>query len=62
MMFFDEVSLDVEGGKGGNGMVNFHREKFIAYGPPDGGDGGNGGSVILRADENINTFRHFSGK
>lgn len=61
-MFFDEITLDIEGGHGGNGMVNFHREKFIAYGPPDGGDGGDGGSVIFQTDNNLNTFRHFSGK
>lgn len=61
-MFFDEVSLELLGGRGGNGMVSFHREKFIAEGPPDGGDGGKGGSVILEADSNYNTFRHFSGK
>ncbi len=61
-MFFDEVALDVEGGKGGDGAMCFHREKYVAYGPPDGGNGGNGGNVILRADENYNTFRHFSGR
>jgi GTP-binding protein len=61
-MFFDEVSLELEGGQGGNGMVSFHREKFIAYGPPDGGDGGKGGQVYFLADDNFNTFRHFSGK
>lgn len=61
-MFFDEVNLEVEGGRGGNGAVSFHREKFIAHGPPDGGDGGNGGSVIFLANENLNTFRRFAGK
>ena len=61
-MFFDEVTLELEGGRGGNGMVSFHREKFVAYGPPDGGDGGKGGSVVLVADSNYNTFRQFSGK
>lgn len=61
-MFFDEINLELEGGHGGNGMVSFHREKFVAFGPPDGGDGGLGGSVILIADSNHNTFRHFSGK
>ncbi len=61
-MFFDEITLEVEGGHGGNGMVSFHREKFVAFGPPDGGDGGLGGSVLIRADSNHNTFRHFSGK
>lgn len=60
-MFFDEVKLELEGGKGGNGAVCFHREKFVAYGGPDGGNGGNGGSVILEADENFNTLQHFTG-
>jgi len=59
--FFDEITLHVEGGKGGNGMVSFHREKFVAFGPPDGGNGGIGGSVILKADDNINTFQKYSG-
>lgn len=59
--FFDEITLHVEGGKGGNGMVSFHREKFVAFGPPDGGNGGIGGSVILIADDNINTFQKYSG-
>jgi GTP-binding protein len=61
-MFFDEVNLELVGGRGGSGMVSFHREKFIAFGPPDGGDGGNGGSVILEVDNSLNTFRHFSGQ
>jgi len=60
-MFFDEVKLHVQGGNGGDGMVNFHREKFVSKGPPDGGTGGNGGSVILKADENFNTFQKYSG-
>ena len=61
-MFFDELSLVVEGGKGGNGFVSFHREKFVAFGPPDGGDGGDGGNVVIKANSNLNTFRNFGGK
>lgn len=61
-MFFDEVNLEVVGGRGGNGMVSFIREKFIPYGPPDGGDGGDGGSVVLESDPNLNTLRHFLGR
>lgn len=60
-MFFDEVSLSVEGGKGGNGMVFFHREKYVECGGPDGGDGGTGGAVFMEADENYNTLQHFKG-
>ncbi len=59
--FFDEITLHVCGGRGGNGMVSFHREKFVSNGPPDGGNGGDGGSVILQADSNINTFQKYSG-
>ena len=61
-MFFDEVTLELEGGRGGSGMVSFHREKFVSAGPPDGGDGGEGGSIVLVADGNYNTFRHFAGR
>ncbi|QQR54984.1 GTPase ObgE [Candidatus Peregrinibacteria bacterium] len=61
-MFFDEVSLELEGGKGGNGALFFHREKYVEAGGPDGGDGGNGGSLVLEADENYNTLQHFMGK
>lgn len=61
-MFFDEVSLELEGGRGGDGAMFFHREKYVAAGGPDGGDGGNGGSVILEADENYNTLQHFMGR
>ncbi len=60
-MFFDEVTLELEGGRGGNGACCFHREKFVDEGPPDGGDGGNGGNVILEADDNYNTLQHFMG-
>lgn len=61
-MFFDEVTLELEGGRGGNGAMCFHREKFVAEGPPDGGDGGNGGNVFLEADDNYNTLQHFMGR
>jgi GTPase len=55
-MFCDETIIKVTAGKGGDGAVNFLREKFIAKGGPDGGDGGKGGSVILQANENLNTL------
>lgn len=56
MKFVDEARITVEAGKGGNGCLSFRREKFIPRGGPDGGDGGDGGSVILEADDAINTL------
>lgn len=60
-MFIDEVEIYIRSGKGGDGFVHFHREKYVARGGPDGGDGGRGGDVILEASLNLNTlssFRH----
>ena len=56
MKFVDEAPISVEAGKGGNGALSFRKEKFIAKGGPDGGDGGGGGSVWLRADTNLATL------
>ncbi|MEP0201506.1 MAG: Obg family GTPase CgtA [Halioglobus sp.] len=56
MKFVDEASIRVFAGKGGNGCLSFRREKYIAKGGPDGGDGGDGGSVILEADDSLNTM------
>jgi GTP-binding protein len=56
MKFVDEVSINVYAGKGGNGCLSFRREKYIEKGGPDGGDGGDGGSVIIEADESLNTM------
>jgi len=56
--FLDEVIIDVRSGKGGDGMVHFHRERFVPRGGPDGGNGGDGGHVILQADEGLNTLLH----
>jgi GTP-binding protein len=56
MKFVDEASIAVTAGKGGNGCLSFRREKYIPKGGPDGGDGGDGGSVILEANDQINTL------
>jgi GTP-binding protein len=56
MKFVDEASIKVFAGNGGNGCLSFRREKFVPRGGPDGGDGGDGGSVIMEADENLNTM------
>jgi GTPase len=59
MKFVDEATMKVQAGNGGRGSVSFRREKFIPFGGPDGGDGGHGGSVFLRAAEGINTLADF---
>jgi GTP-binding protein len=59
MKFVDEATLRVQAGHGGRGSASFRREKFIPFGGPDGGDGGHGGSVLLRAAEGINTLADF---
>ena len=56
MKFLDQVKIYVKAGNGGDGSASFRREKFIEYGGPDGGDGGNGGSIILKAEQNLNTL------
>ncbi|AEO08733.1 GTPase ObgE [Buchnera aphidicola str. Ak (Acyrthosiphon kondoi)] len=56
MKFIDQTIIQVIAGNGGNGCVNFRREKYIPKGGPDGGDGGDGGNVWLEADNNLNTL------
>jgi GTP-binding protein len=59
MKFVDEAKMRVQAGNGGRGCMSFRREKFMPFGGPDGGDGGHGGGVFLRAAEGINTLADF---
>ncbi len=58
-MFIDEAEILVRSGKGGDGMMHFHREKFIPRGGPDGGDGGKGGDVVLEVKPTLSTLQAF---
>lgn len=61
-MFVDVAEIKVKAGDGGNGAVSFHREKYIAAGGPDGGDGGRGGNIVFKADDNLSTLADFRYK
>ncbi|NLC13126.1 MAG: GTPase ObgE, partial [Chloroflexi bacterium] len=58
-MFIDSVVINVASGKGGDGLVHMHREKYRPKGGPDGGDGGRGGDVILKVNPTMNTLNRF---
>ena len=60
--FIDVATIWLHAGKGGDGAVSFHREKFVAAGGPDGGDGGRGGNIVFQADPNLSTLMDFRYK
>ncbi len=61
-MFVDIAKIHLKAGDGGNGAVSFHREKYVAAGGPDGGDGGRGGNIVFVADDNLSTLADFRYK
>ena len=61
-MFYDTAKIYVKAGKGGDGSASFRRERYVPNGGPDGGDGGRGGSVILRVNPELNTLVTFHYK
>lgn len=61
-MFVDVAKIHLKAGNGGNGAVSFHREKYVAAGGPDGGDGGRGGDIIFKVDDNLSTLADFRYK
>ena len=61
-MFVDKAKIHIKAGNGGDGAVAFHREKYVASGGPDGGDGGRGGNIVFQVDDNISTLADFRYK
>ncbi len=61
-MFVDYAKIKIKAGDGGDGAVAFHREKYVASGGPDGGDGGRGGNIVFKADDNLSTLADFRYK
>lgn len=61
-MFIDNAKIEIIAGDGGGGAIAFHREKYVASGGPDGGDGGRGGSILFKADDNLSTLADFRYK
>ena len=68
MKFLDQAKIYIASGNGGDGCVSFRREKYIEFGGPNGGDGGKGGNIIFKVDDNLNTLidfryqQHFKAK
>lgn len=62
MKFIDEVKIEIRSGNGGNGCIGFRREKHVAFGGPDGGNGGKGGDIVFEGDEGVNTLVNFRGR
>ena len=61
-MFVDRLTIFVEAGRGGSGVVSFRREKYVPRGGPDGGDGGHGGTVLIRADDSLDNLAHLRNR
>lgn len=61
-MFVDQARITIKAGDGGDGAVSFHREKYVAAGGPDGGDGGKGGDIVFQVDDNFSTLIDFRYK
>ncbi len=61
-MFIDSAKIKIKAGDGGNGAVSFRREKYVAAGGPDGGDGGRGGNIVFQVDDNLSTLADFRYK